>query len=58
MAAFEEIRMWAKEIREKPAERRTDCPECSWALIDGQHGLHCPFCGYTEGMQKAGVGLD
>jgi len=53
MPAGDEILGLIKAIKEQQPERRTDCPVCEWPLEEHlTKGLHCPCCGYTEGLSK------
>jgi hypothetical protein len=48
-----EIEAMIKQVRETPPEERTECPIDSWSLERTQDGtLHCPFCGWTDGLGK------
>jgi len=51
MAFGDEILQMIKAAEEAEPERRTNCPLCEWPLEEKDGQLHCPFCGWTEGLQ-------
>ena len=49
MATGDEILAWKKEAENQIPEKRTECPICSWTLLEHPtKGLHCEFCGWRE----------